>query len=390
MSATPAETVTRKGRPSLLKGSRSTVRRTRSATLSAALRRSLRKEHGELFAAVPAGQIARTHGGLEDSAESADRHVSGAMAVGVVEALEMVEVEERHGQGSAVTAMPRPLLRESGLEVSARGEPGELVGDGDLPVAGGVERRRQRREQRADLALARLVDRLGRGERQVRHEHVPGVEREVELLRRLGAGEQLGRRERAVGLGRGELEQGLSVDALAQELVGGVAFGQPRLADGRGGRENPDLVDASATASTRKRLNPESGRISAAARYACWTIWRGSGDSPRKCEPRSRACSRAARISRAAADSQEARRPAPTAARRRRASAQTGNTAREFSPAGTEGAGLRDSGGPRVKARGPLSGASMFQTGRWVTERPGSRWRERSRSSWSFRSSSSS
>ena len=220
MSATPAETVTRKGRPSLLNGSRSTVRRTRSATRQRRARGSLREKHGELFAAVPAGQIARADGGLEDSAESADRHVSGAMAVRVVEPLEMVEVEQRHGQGSAVAAMPRPLLREPGLEVAARGEPGELVGDGDLPVAGGVERRRQRREQRADLALARLVDRLGRGERQVRHEDVSGVEREVELLRRFGAGKQLRRRERAVGLGRGELEKGLSVDALAQELVG--------------------------------------------------------------------------------------------------------------------------------------------------------------------------
>ena len=79
----------------------------------------------------------------------------------VVDALEVVEVEDRHRERRAVALLARPLFGEARLEVAARREARELVGDGDPPVAGAVERRRERREERADLRLGAVVDRGG-------------------------------------------------------------------------------------------------------------------------------------------------------------------------------------------------------------------------------------
>ena len=83
---------------------------------------------------------------------------------------------------------------------------------------------------------------LGGDEDEVRHEGVAGVERQVQDLRRLGAGQQLDRGEGALGLGGGELElDGARVDALAEPGVPRIAF-RPPLDAVSLGRERPDLV----------------------------------------------------------------------------------------------------------------------------------------------------
>src|SRR5262249_23008574 len=60
--------------------------------------RRLREQDGELLAAVARGDVARADGRPEDLAEAADRDVAGRVSVRVVDALEVVEVEERDGQ----------------------------------------------------------------------------------------------------------------------------------------------------------------------------------------------------------------------------------------------------------------------------------------------------
>ncbi len=200
----------------------------------------LGEEHRKLLAAVAAGEIGAAHRGAEDLAEASNGGVAGGMAEGVVDLLEVVEVEEGDGDRRVVAAVPGPLLREPRLEIAPRGQSGELVRDRDLPVARSVERRGQRGEQRAQLRLAVRIDRLGRHEGEVGEQDVARVEGQVQTARRLGAGQEVHRRERTIGLDRGESEHRARIHVLADERGGRIPNGTSVV--GRAG-ERPVLVD---------------------------------------------------------------------------------------------------------------------------------------------------
>jgi hypothetical protein len=57
------------------------------------------ENEGELFAALPTRDVFGANAGFEDVGDGLQRGVSGEMAVGVIEALEVVDVDHQHGEG---------------------------------------------------------------------------------------------------------------------------------------------------------------------------------------------------------------------------------------------------------------------------------------------------
>jgi hypothetical protein len=93
--------------------------------------RCLGEDDRELLAADPRGEVRRPHLALDRPRERLEHAVAGLVAVGVVEPLEVVEVDHDERERAPVAARPRDLLRELAVEVAPVGEPRERVGERD-------------------------------------------------------------------------------------------------------------------------------------------------------------------------------------------------------------------------------------------------------------------
>ena len=85
------------------------------------------EEDGELVAAHPGHRVLAAHGVDQSLAHLLDKDVPGGMPEGVVDGLEIVEVDEEHADRLADAAGPHQLLLDPVLEQPAVREPGESV-----------------------------------------------------------------------------------------------------------------------------------------------------------------------------------------------------------------------------------------------------------------------
>ena len=87
--------------------------------LAGAARVQFGHDHGELLAAVATGDVLAAHLGLDQPAHLGEQRVTGRMAVGVVEALEMVHVEHQHRQRQPAALAALQFAGEVLLEIPA-------------------------------------------------------------------------------------------------------------------------------------------------------------------------------------------------------------------------------------------------------------------------------
>ena len=103
----------------------------------AAGRVGMRHDDGELVAADPVGAIGRADGGRHQGAEAAQQLVGGAVAGGVVDPLEVVEIDEhQRGRGAVAPGelglaggclLPRPMIAEARQRIGQGVDLGPLV-----------------------------------------------------------------------------------------------------------------------------------------------------------------------------------------------------------------------------------------------------------------------
>ena len=96
---------------------------------------------------------------VQQAAEGGEQAVAGVVAVLVVDALEVVEVDDRGGERLALALRQRPHRRQRVVEVAAVEQPGELIARGLLA------QRLLQRLHLVDLLRQRLVRRLQLGAR---------------------------------------------------------------------------------------------------------------------------------------------------------------------------------------------------------------------------------
>ena len=92
----------------------------------------LRQDHHELVAAVARGDVGVAHRGADQEADLAQRAAAAQVAVGVVDRLEAVEVDEQQRQRAAVAVDQLQLAVERLVEVAEVVERRDLVGDRHL------------------------------------------------------------------------------------------------------------------------------------------------------------------------------------------------------------------------------------------------------------------
>src|SRR5215468_10664082 len=95
-----------------------------------------RSEQDELVAADAGKGVGRVDGFTEVLGYLAEDLVAGLVAVGVIDFLEAVEVEQEHGHGCASAAAAVERVRKSLFEEAAVGQAGEFVVEGEPLVAG--------------------------------------------------------------------------------------------------------------------------------------------------------------------------------------------------------------------------------------------------------------
>ena len=154
--------------------------RRRSANVVAALGRRLGKNRHELLAAIPRDDVDLAHRVLEQRAQLSQHAVAGEVADGVVDPLEMVDVEQQQRERRVVA--PRP--------VDLGGQPVEQR----APVENARQRigRRQRLEPpivgaRALQGLRAADDRHGRAEHHVGERDVLHASERARRVRFAGA-----------------------------------------------------------------------------------------------------------------------------------------------------------------------------------------------------------
>ena len=120
--------------------------RTRSATRIASSRLAAREQHDELVAAVARGDVVVLGVGDERVGDLAQHRVTGLVPVGVVDLLEVVDVEHEQADRRGQALRPRHLSLERLVEQPPVGEAGERVAGGQALVlteqAGVAERER--------------------------------------------------------------------------------------------------------------------------------------------------------------------------------------------------------------------------------------------------------
>ena len=87
--------------------------------LAGATRIQFGHDDGEFLAAVTAGDVLAAHLGLDQPADLGEQRVAGRVAVGVVEALEMVDVEHQHRQRQPTALAALQFAGEVLLEIPA-------------------------------------------------------------------------------------------------------------------------------------------------------------------------------------------------------------------------------------------------------------------------------
>src|SRR6266550_3513177 len=88
----------------------------------------VRHRHAELVAAQPAARIGGPHRPLQLSREDADRFVADVVAVGVVDVLEVVEVDHHQREAALVPFGRCDRAVDRPLELRPVGQPGQVVG----------------------------------------------------------------------------------------------------------------------------------------------------------------------------------------------------------------------------------------------------------------------
>jgi hypothetical protein len=96
----------------------------------------LREHEQELLAAVARGEVGAAQRGAEDRRESTQNLVAGQVPEGVVEALEVIDVDHRHRQRPPVAPAALDLGLERLHQVLAVRQAGEAVGDRQLVQLG--------------------------------------------------------------------------------------------------------------------------------------------------------------------------------------------------------------------------------------------------------------
>ena len=95
-----------------------------------AIRVRIRQQDHEFVAAVTGGDVCRALQRLADcGADRGKAPVAGAMPVAIVVGLEVVDIDEQHGQRPLVPARALPLRGANDVEVAPVMEAGERVGD---------------------------------------------------------------------------------------------------------------------------------------------------------------------------------------------------------------------------------------------------------------------
>ena len=122
--------------------------------LPSRLQVGLREHEQELLAAVAADDIGGPQGGPERHGGGAQHRVPGEVTVGVVDALEEVEVADDHGQGAVEADRAGQLLAQPLVHGPVVEQPGEAVVAGELLQAlgetGVVEHHREVGQQPLD------------------------------------------------------------------------------------------------------------------------------------------------------------------------------------------------------------------------------------------------
>ena len=109
---------------------------TRSAASSGALEVDVGDEDEELVASEPGDDVGRPHGVAEPVGHDAEELVAGRVAVAVVHKLEVVEVDEEHGDRQVAALGARDRLLEVLLEEEAVGQVGQRVVVGQMGEPG--------------------------------------------------------------------------------------------------------------------------------------------------------------------------------------------------------------------------------------------------------------
>ena len=91
------------------------------------MRRGVRHHHHELLTAVARGEVGATHVADQRSRERREREVAGVMPVGVVEQLEVVDVEHQDRERGSEPFGERDLLSERVDEEAMVVQTGEIV-----------------------------------------------------------------------------------------------------------------------------------------------------------------------------------------------------------------------------------------------------------------------
>ena len=123
------------------------------------------QQHEELLAAVASGEVALAHAGDECGSDGGEHVVAGAVTVGVVDLLEVIEVEQDRRERAAAARRLGDHALEGVARRPAVGHAGErvgrsaLLGDRDRPEVG--DDRRGLGHALSDRALFVDVERLG-------------------------------------------------------------------------------------------------------------------------------------------------------------------------------------------------------------------------------------
>ncbi|EFI64014.1 hypothetical protein BCSJ1_26258, partial [Bacillus cereus SJ1] len=93
-----------------------------------AFHRRVQQHHAEFLAAVASGDVGIAHMGLDHPGEGLDRLIAHGVTIGVVDALEMIDVEHHQRQATAIALVPGEFLGEALFPVTAVGQSGQAVG----------------------------------------------------------------------------------------------------------------------------------------------------------------------------------------------------------------------------------------------------------------------
>jgi hypothetical protein len=119
----------------------------------------LRQDHHELLSAVAADDVGDPAAVVNALRDLAEHGVPGGVTVGVVDLLEVVDVEQQAGERPAVALRKRDRLLGAGVELATVEEPGQTVARGAVgePVVDGLRAQRGA-DARHELLVGERLD----------------------------------------------------------------------------------------------------------------------------------------------------------------------------------------------------------------------------------------